>query len=163
MRLLPYEAQARIRLSKSAYKWIMWYFFKYLLDIVVQPEYFLVARLVFWEGKKFNTVLRLCEFDNLFTMYTIPWILMFFPKKDLSAVYADDRIKARKERLQFWYIISTFLLNFFQKYMILMLATNGSQYKLFHPASRTVLTGFSNYQHKQFFVLRWTSRLGNIK
>jgi len=53
---------------------------------------------------------------------------MFFPKKDLSAVYADDRIKARKERLQFWYIIPTFLLNFFKKYMILMLATNGSQY-----------------------------------
>ena len=58
---------------------------------------------------------------------------MFFPKKDLSTVYADDRIKARKERLQFWYIISTFLLNFFQSNMILMLATNGSQYKLFHP------------------------------
>jgi len=32
-----------------------------------------------------------------------------------------------------------------------MLATNGTQHKLFHQASSTVLTGFSNYPHKQFF------------
>jgi hypothetical protein len=72
VRLLPYEAEARIRLGKSAYKWIMRYFFKYLLDVIVQPEYFLVTGLVFREGKKFNTVIRLCEFDNLVAMYAIP-------------------------------------------------------------------------------------------
>ena len=112
MRLLPYEAEARVCLGESAYKWIMRDFFKYLLDIIIQSEHFLVAWLVFREGRKFNTLVRLCEFDNLIAIYAIPRILVFFPKKDLSAVYADDRVKARKERLQFSYISSMFLLNF---------------------------------------------------
>jgi hypothetical protein len=38
-----------------------------------------------------------CELDNSVAMYAIPRILMFFPKKDLSTVYADDRIKGGKK------------------------------------------------------------------
>jgi hypothetical protein len=72
VRLLPYKAEARIRLGKPAYERIMRYLFKYLLNIVVKSEYFLIAGFVFREGRKFNTLVRLCELDNLVAMYAIP-------------------------------------------------------------------------------------------
>jgi hypothetical protein len=72
VRLLPYKAEARICLGKPAYKWIMRYFFEYLLNIVVKSEYFLIAGFVFRKGRKFNTLVRLRELDNLVAMYAIP-------------------------------------------------------------------------------------------
>jgi hypothetical protein len=72
VRLLPYKAEARIRLGKPAYEWIMRYLFKYLLNIVVKSEYFLIAGCVFRKGRKLNTLVRLRELDNLVAMYAIP-------------------------------------------------------------------------------------------
>ena len=58
---------------KSAYKWIMRYFLK---DISLISS---SSLNIFWsqdlssgKEKKFNTVVRLCELDNLVAMYTIP-------------------------------------------------------------------------------------------
>jgi hypothetical protein len=101
MRFLSNKAEPRVRLGEPVDKWVMRYFFKYLFNIIVKSEYSLIAVFVFREGRKFNTIVRLCELDNLVAMYAIPRILMFFPKKDLTTIYTNDRIKARKKRLQF--------------------------------------------------------------